>query len=183
MPYIILDRDGVINHDSDYYIKNPDEWLPISGSLDAIAKLNANGYEVFIVTNQSGVARGHYDLAMLENIHKKLHATLAEAGGKIKEIFFCPHHPDEACECRKPQPGLIYKIQKKYNLDLTQTYFIGDSKVDIQAAKEAGCKPILVLTGNGLKTIENFPDAALVPQFKDLAHAVDAIITQKQGSL
>ncbi len=183
MPYIILDRDGVINYDSAYYIKNPDEWLPIPGSLDAVAKLNANGYQVFIATNQSGVARGLYDLDMLENIHKKLNQKLADVGGEIKEIFFCPHHPDEACACRKPQPGMIYKIQKKYNLDLTQMYLIGDSTVDIKAAKEAGCKPILVLTGNGLKTLEDFPESASVPQYKDLAHAVDAIITQKIGIL
>src|SRR5579862_2669163 len=111
MPYIILDRDGVINYDSEAYIKSPEEWLPIPGSLEAIATLNRHGFRVLIATNQSGVSRGYYDLAMLDRIHEKLVAQLAAVGGCIEEIFFCPHHPDDHCVCRKPKPGMIYQIK------------------------------------------------------------------------
>ncbi len=179
MSFIILDRDGVINYDSDYYIKSPDEWISIPGSLEAIAKLNRAGYRVIIATNQSGVARGLYDLNTLHSIHEKLIRTVNEAGGAIEEIFFCPHHPDEKCQCRKPNPGLLLEIQKKYSLNLGDTFFIGDSVADIRAAQSAGCQPILVMTGNGTKTIENHPDLAIIPQYRDLAHAVDIILSQR----
>lgn len=175
MSYIILDRDGVINHDSDFYIKSPDEWHPISGSLEAIAELNRAGYRVLVATNQSGVARGLYDLETLHKIHEKLHHELAKVGGKIEEIFFCPHHPDERCFCRKPKPGLLFQIQEKYSLNMEETFFIGDSIVDVSAALYAGCNPILVLTGNGQKMIEKYPELLNVRQFADLAAAVAAI--------
>src|SRR5260221_14569878 len=127
MTYIILDRDGVINYDSIEYIKSPDEWLPIPGSLDAIAQLNRSGFHVLVVTNQSGVARGFYDLEMLDLIHEKMMHELAAVGGYIDEIFFCPHHPDENCICRKPKPGLFQKLAAKYPLNLAGTFFICDS--------------------------------------------------------
>lgn len=178
MPYIILDRDGVINFDSDEYIKSPDEWLPIPRSLEAVAALNRAGYRVLVATNQSGVARGYYDLAMLDQIHEKMMRELAAVGGYVEEIFYCPHHPDDQCGCRKPKPGMLYAIQKKYQLDLPNTYFIGDSFADMGAAAAAGCKPILVLTGNGQKTLARHPHLAEVPAFTDLAEAVAFILAQ-----
>lgn len=176
MKYIILDRDGVINHDSFEYIKSPAEWLPIAGSLDAIAQLNRAGYRVLVVTNQSGVARGYYDIETLDLIHEKLMAELAAVGGYVDEIFFCPHHPDDHCSCRKPKIGLFEQLSKKYPLNLSETFFIGDSLSDIQAAKAAGCMPILVLTGNGQLTLERHPEFANILHFKDLAAAVEYVL-------
>lgn len=180
MPFIILDRDGVINYDSDAYIKSPDEWRPIPGSLEAIAKLNRFGYQVFIVTNQSGVARGLYDLQILQQIHEKLRRELAVFGGHINEIFFCPHHPEDNCNCRKPKPGLLFQIAKKYPIDLKNTYFIGDSLVDVQAAQAVGCAPILVLSGNGEKSLAKNPVLANVPHFNNLATAVDYVLSAQE---
>ncbi len=178
MKFIILDRDGVINYDSDYYIKSPDEWIPIPGSLEAIAELNRAGYRVIVATNQSGVARGHYDLATLQKIHEKFLALLADVGGKIEEIFFCPHHPDEKCHCRKPQPGLFQQIQTKYAVNLADTYFVGDSYTDILVAQAAGCKPVLVMTGNGKKTLEKLSDVSGILQFADLAAVAANVIKE-----
>jgi len=175
MSFIILDRDGVINYDSDAYIKSPEEWHPIPGSLEAIAQLNRAGFRVVVATNQSGVARGLYDLDTLHQIHDKLQQNLAQVGGKIEEIFYCPHHPDDHCLCRKPQPGLLYKIQEKYQVDMSNTFFVGDSIADVRAAVTAGCEPILVMTGNGKKTLEKFPEVVTLKQFVDLAHAADAL--------
>ncbi len=177
MAFIILDRDGVINFDSDYYIKNPDEWLPIPGSLAAIAKLTHLGYRVIIATNQSGIARKLYDAEMLEEIHVKLLREVKAAGGEIEAIFFCPHHPDEKCICRKPQPGMFHEIQKKYGMRLEDTYFVGDSFTDMQAALNAGCKPILVMTGNGEKTLANHPDLQNILRYADLAEAVEKVFS------
>jgi len=175
---IILDRDGVINFDSVGYIKSPDEWHPIPGSLEAIASLNRAGYQVVVATNQSGVARGYYDLAMLGKIHEKLASSLEKFGGKIEEIFFCPHHPDEKCGCRKPQLGMFHQIQKKYSpIDLKDTFFIGDSFVDMQVAFSLPCKPILVLTSNGQRTLKEHPELESIPHFANLAEAVQYILT------
>ncbi len=175
MKFIILDRDGVINHDSHEYIKSPDEWQAIPGSLQAISDLNRAGFHVLIATNQSGISRGYYDLETLSHIHEKLIRELAELGGYIDEIFFCPHHPDDHCVCRKPQPGMLHQISKKYPIDFSQTYFIGDSVADIEVACAAGCKPLLVLTGNGEKTFIKFNKK--IPAFQDLAAAAQFIIT------
>jgi D-glycero-D-manno-heptose 1,7-bisphosphate phosphatase len=179
MSYIILDRDGVINYDSKEYIKSPDEWIPIPGSLEAIAQLNRLGYRVFIATNQSGVARGLYDIDTLDLIHEKLMHELAEVGGYVEEIFFCPHHPDENCACRKPKPGMLYKIAEKYPVNLQETFFIGDTHVDIQAAAVAGCKPILILSEKGIQTRENFPEFSAIPSFHNLALAVEYVIASR----
>lgn len=178
MPYIILDRDGVINHDSEHYIKTPDEWLPIDGSLEAVATLNRAGFNVIVATNQSGVARGLYDIDMLSRIHDKMVTMLAEVGGTVDEIFFCPHHPDEKCACRKPQPGMVYRIQEKYGLHLPDTFFIGDTPADTGAARASGCKPLLVRTGKGEKTLANNPELASIPNFANLSEAVDYVISQ-----
>ena len=181
MSFIVLDRDGVINYDSDEYIKSPDEWHPIPGSLEAIARLNAAGFNVLIATNQSGVARGFYDLATLTEIHEKLLRELAVYGGKVEEIFFCPHHPEEDCLCRKPKPGLLHQIQEKYEINFAETFFIGDSHVDIQAALSVGCKPILILNKKGLLALQKYPQFKYVPQFGDLAQAVSYVLSQKDN--
>lgn len=154
------------------YIKSPDEWIPIPGSLEAIAQLNRLGYQVLVATNQSGIARGYYDFDTLDLIHEKLMRELAAVGGYIQEIFICPHHPDEHCSCRKPMPGLLQQMQKKYPINFANTFFIGDSIKDVEAAKAMGCKPILVLTGNYQLGQEQIPD---VPVLENLAAAVDYV--------
>lgn len=176
MKYIILDRDGVINYDSNEYIKSPDEWHPIPGSLEAIAELNRAGYHVIVATNQSGIARGYYDLETLSLIHEKLMQELFSVGGYIEEIFFCPHHPEQQCFCRKPKPGMLYQIRDQYSLDLTQVYFIGDSVADVEVSLTAGCKPLLVLTGNGQKTVDKYADSHQIPAFVNLSAAVQFVI-------
>jgi len=176
LPLIILDRDGVINYDSSEYIKNPDEWTAIPGSLEAIAQLNRAGYRVVIVTNQSGIARGYYDIDTLDQIHEKLTQELASVGGYIEDIFFCPHHPNDGCYCRKPQTGLFQQIEQKYAVDLTNIFYIGDSLTDMQVAMKTGCKPLLVLTGNGEKTLAENPDLAFIDHFPNLSAAVEFIL-------
>lgn len=180
MTFIILDRDGVINYDSDHYIKSPEEFHPIPGSLEAIAKLNKAGYRVFVVTNQSGIARGLYDHQMLSQIHEKLLKELSAVGGVIEEIFFCPHHPDEECNCRKPKPGLFYQIKEKYHVNLADTYFVGDKMTDVDVAKLVGCKPMLLMTGKGADTLNKYPKLASIPHFDDLAKAVDFILASEK---
>lgn len=149
MKLIILDRDGVINYDSDFYIKSPSEWIPIPGSLEAVAALNQAGYKISIATNQSGINRGIYTLDALSAIHEKMRLALADVGGQIDSIFFCPHTPNEACPCRKPKPGLLRQIATHYQCDITKISFVGDSLRDIEAARAVSCKSILVRTGNG----------------------------------
>ena len=155
--YILLDRDGVINHDSEAFIKSPEEWLPIHGSLPAIALLNQHGFRVVVISNQSGLARGLFDEKTLNLIHKKMRDALAEFGGIIEAIYFCPHQAEDLCECRKPKAGLLKQFAADYAVDLSEVAFIGDSLRDIQAAQAVGVTPILVKTGNGLKTLQNNP--------------------------
>jgi D-glycero-D-manno-heptose 1,7-bisphosphate phosphatase len=157
-PYILLDRDGVINHDSDQFIKSPDEWLPIDGSLEAIALLNQHGFKVAVITNQSGIARGLLDNAILQAIHAKMQYLVTEKGGTIDAIYICPHSPDSDCPCRKPKPGLLEQFAHEKQIDLKDTVFIGDSYRDIQAAYAAGATPILVKTGKGIKTLTDHPN-------------------------
>ncbi len=176
MKLVILDRDGVINKDSATYIKHPDEWIPITGSLEAIAKLNHANYRVVVATNQSGLGRGLFNIDQLHAIHQKMFDALAQQGGYIDSIFFCPHTPDENCGCRKPKPGLLLEIADRLNIDLSETIFIGDSLKDIQAAQNAGAKAALVLTGNGKTTISQLNDSDNIPTYNDLASAVDALI-------
>lgn len=179
MSFVILDRDGVINFESDVYIKSPDEWLPIPGSLEAVAHLNRAGMRVLVATNQSGIARGYYDFATLDLIHEKMLNELASVGGYVEEIFFCPHHPDDGCVCRKPKPGLFIRMQEKYAFNLADTFFIGDSFSDVKAAHTAGCQPLLVLTGNGQKALEKYPELLNVPVFPDLAAAVEYVLSKQ----
>lgn len=182
-PLVILDRDGVINVESPNFIKSPEEWHPIPGSLEAIAKLNHAGFLVGIASNQSGVGRGLFDLAMLERIHQKMQGQLTKLGGHIDLIVFCPHHPDTHCECRKPKPGLINDILSHFKVDNKQTRVptIGDSLRDLEAAKMAGSDPILVLTGNGEETRKKLPaDLQHIAIYSDLAAAVDALMRKPQ---
>ena len=172
---IILDRDGVINYDSDHYIKSPDEWIPIPGSLEAIAKLNRAGYKIVVATNQSGIGRGLYSLETLSQIHEKLIRELTSVDGCIEEVFFCPHLPADSCECRKPKIGLFKQIQEKYRADLSDTFFIGDSLTDIHAALAVPCKPIFLLTRED-NIIDPYPEFINVPRFTDLSAAVNYIL-------
>ncbi|MFA5984085.1 MAG: D-glycero-beta-D-manno-heptose 1,7-bisphosphate 7-phosphatase [Methylococcaceae bacterium] len=176
--YVLIDRDGVINHESDAFIKSPDEWLPIAGSLEAIALFNQHGYQVVVITNQSGIGRGLLDNAMLESIHSKMQKQAAEKNGLISRIYFCPHRPDEQCLCRKPKPGLILRFASDTHADLANTYFIGDSLRDIDAALAAGAKPILVKTGRGLDTLKQHPDIN-IPIFENLYDAASQITSRQ----
>ncbi len=152
MKLIVLDRDGTINQDSDQYIKSPLEWKPIPGSLEAIARLTHAGWRVVVATNQSGIARGLFDMATLNAIHAEMHRAAALAGGRIDAIFFCPHAADSNCECRKPRPGLLLEIAERLNVDLAGVPLAGDSLRDLEAAAAVGARPMLVLTGKGRKT-------------------------------
>jgi len=176
--YVLLDRDGVINHDSDDYIKSAEEWRPIAGSLEAIALLNKHNYKVVVITNQSGLSRGYYNEATLAEIHHKMCQLTVEKGGTIEAIFYCPHGPDDNCNCRKPKPGLLNKFAKDHNCSLSDTYFIGDKIGDIQAAEAAGAKPMLVKTGKGQATLNKNPDINS-PIFEDLYDAAKFIISEK----
>jgi D-glycero-D-manno-heptose 1,7-bisphosphate phosphatase len=152
MKLLLLDRDGVINHDSDQYIKSPAEWKPIKGSIEAIARLTQGGWRILVVTNQSGIARGLFDTNMLNSIHDAMHKAVIQSGGRIEAIFFCPHAADSNCDCRKPKPGMLQEIERRLNIPLAGVPFVGDSLRDMQAAAAAGARPILVLTGKGRKT-------------------------------
>ena len=176
MKLIILDRDGVINEDSENYIKSPQEWIPIPESLEAIARLNKADYRVVIATNQSGIARGLFDLAALNAIHQEMNRQLGRLGGFIDGVFFCPHGPDDECNCRKPKPGLFKQITKRLRVALRDVPVIGDSLRDIQAAKRAGAKPYLVLTGNGQRTLHSGELPADVAVFENLASVTDALL-------
>lgn len=151
---VVLDRDGVINEDSPDYIKSPEEWHAIPGSLEAIAILKDKGYGVYIATNQSGVGRGYYSLDGLNAIHQKMLSQLETVGGNIDGIFFCPHVPEDQCTCRKPEPGLLLEIFEAAGVEPEQCVFVGDSQRDIEAGIKAGCEAVLVQTGNGSSTLK-----------------------------
>ena len=178
MKLIILDRDGVINEDSDDYIKSPAEWIPIPGSLEAIARLVRAGYRIAVATNQSGIARGLFDLETLERIHGKMCAAVAAAGGEIAAIHFCPHGPDDHCACRKPQPGLLRDIAVRFNTDLAGVPAVGDSLRDLQAARAVGARPMLVRTGKGESTVHRGEGLDGVEIYADLAAVVDALLRE-----
>nr|HET7858499.1 D-glycero-beta-D-manno-heptose 1,7-bisphosphate 7-phosphatase [Caldimonas sp.] len=168
MKLIILDRDGTINEDRDDFVKSPDEWVPIAGSLEAIARLNHAGWHTVVATNQSGIARGLFDLATLNAIHAKMNRAIAEVGGRIDAVFFCPHGPDDGCTCRKPRAGMLKAIGERYGVPLRETYSVGDSLRDLEAAAAAGCAPHMVRTGKGAR----LDDAALRAIRKTVPHAV-----------
>ena len=152
MKLVILDRDGTINHDSENHIRSPEEWQPIKGSLEAIARLTQADYHVVVATNQSGIARGFFDTKTLFSIHEKLARELARVGGRIDAFFFCPHAAAAGCQCRKPQPGMLLEVARRFNVSLSDTFMVGDSQRDLEAASAAGARPVLVLTGKGEKT-------------------------------
>jgi len=176
MKLVILDRDGVINVDSDQFIKSPEEWKPIPGSLDAIARLNHAGYRVVVASNQSGIGRGLFDMAALNAINEKMYKALGQAGGRIDALFYCPHPAEANCTCRKPKPGMFEDVARRFNTSLTGVPSIGDSLRDIQAAAQAGGEPMLVLTGKGTKTQAAGGLPANIRVYQDLAEAVRAII-------
>lgn len=189
MNLVILDRDGVINHELSDFVKTADECVPIEGSIDAIARLHQAGFTVVIATNQSGLARGKFDLDDLEAMHEKLTTLVEAAGGEISAIFYCPHAPEDTCKCRKPKPGLLDAIEAEFNTSVEGVPFIGDTLRDLQAGVQKGCKPILVQTGNGPATltvlqqaspvVDDLPLVTLeqVQIFDNLAAAADYLIT------
>lgn len=174
---VILDRDGVINLDSPDYIKTAAEWIPIPGSIEAIARVSRAGYHVVIATNQSGLGRGLFDEDDLAQIHHKLRYMVEEAGGAIEGIYYCPHLPSDGCTCRKPATGLLSQIEQEMNSKLSDCWFIGDSEKDVEAARAYGCLPALVKTGNGIMAAStlNLPGLEPVPVFDDLANAIDQL--------
>lgn len=172
---LILDRDGVINLDSDDYIKTLDEWIPIPSSIEAIARLSQAGWTVAVATNQSGIARGYYDLAVLEAMHARLRELVAEQGGEVGLIVYCPHGPDDGCDCRKPKPGMLRQIGEHYGVDLSGIWFVGDSIGDLEAARAVDCQPVLVKTGKGVRTLgKPLPEGTLI--FDDLAAVASALL-------
>jgi len=169
MKLVILDRDGTINFDSDQYIKSPSEWRPIPGSLEAIARMTQAGYRLVVATNQSGIARGLFDVATLNAIHDAMHRAVAQAGGRIEAVFFCPHAADADCACRKPKPGMLLEIGRRFNVALEEAVMVGDALRDLQAATAAGARPVLVLTGKGQVTLDAGGLPAETRVFSDLA--------------
>lgn len=178
MKLIILDQTGVINQSSDTFIKSPDEWIPIPGSLEAVARLTHSGYRVIIATNQSGIGRGLLDMATYNAINDKMYKAVNQAGGRIDAIFFCPHSSTDKCSCRKPATGLFDEIMQRYGVNLSNVPAIGDSLKDLQAAVAAGAIPILVLTGKGQMTRTEKEMPANTQIFENLAMAVDALVAQ-----
>lgn len=176
MKLIILDRDGVINHDSDEFVKSTEEWIPLPGSLEAIARLNQAGYRVVVATNQSGIARGLFDMLVLNAIHQKMHAAALAVGADIDAVFFCPHASTDNCDCRKPKPGMFQEISARFGVRLKGVPVVGDSLRDLQAGYVHGCVPYLVLTGKGEKTRDKggLPPGTTI--FPDLAAVVDHLL-------
>ena len=176
MKLIILDRDGVINFDSDEYIKSPAEWQPIPGSLQAIARLNQHGYRVAVATNQAAISRGLFDMKTLCAIHHKLHQSAQAVGARIDAIFYCPHAADEQCDCRKPRPGMLLSIGKRFGVSLQDVPMVGDSLRDLQAAIQVGAVPYLVMTGKGEQTLATGGLAPGTKIFDNLAMMVDRLL-------
>ncbi len=176
---VILDRDGVINQDSDNYIKSVDEWHPIPDSIDAIARLSQAGYRVMVVTNQSGLARGYFDEITLANMHGYMCSLVESAGGDIEAIFYCPHAPGDDCHCRKPLPGMLNQIEEEFNLSVHNAFLVGDSEKDIDVGLAKQCRPILVRTGKGASTEKKLElqKKKRIQIVDDLAAAVDFILT------
>ena len=177
MKLIILDRDGVINRDSDHYIKSPDEWEPIPGSLSAVARLNQAGFRVVVATNQSGIGRGLFDMAMLNAIHARMHRALAQVGGRIDAVFYCPHAANSNCACRKPRAGMFLEIAERFETSLHGVPAVGDSLRDLQAAVAVGATPVLVRTGKGEATLcaGGLPDGIRV--HADLLAVVEEVLS------
>lgn len=174
---VLLDRDGVINYDSEQYIKSPDEWRPVPGSIDAIRRLHEAGFQVVVVSNQSGVGRGLYSEDDLAAIHARMTAGIAAGGGELAGIYYCPHHPDDGCGCRKPRTGLLDRIARDFNVSLAGVAMIGDKESDCVAAARVGARPILVGSARGDRVL---PPSRDLPyeSYPDLASAVDALLAE-----
>ncbi len=175
-PLIVLDRDGVINEDSDHYIRSPEQWVPLPGALQAIARLSQAGWQVAVATNQSGLARGLFDSTALEAMHAKMHRLAEAEGGRIDLVVYCPHGPDDSCDCRKPAPGLFREIARHFGRpDLQGVPVVGDSRRDLEAGLALQALPFLVKTGKGLRTLEQpLPEGTRV--FADLAAVADCLL-------
>ena len=185
MKLVILDRDGTINQDSEEFVKSPEEWIPLPGALEAIAKLNHAGWQVVIASNQSGLGRGLFDVVSLNAMHARMHKLLAAAGGRIDAIFYCPHAPEEGCACRKPKPGLFVQIGERFGVDLPGVPVAGDSVRDLQAGAAVGCEPHLVLTGmgaacRGVQLPPDYPPNSMVHE--DLAAFVDFLLVREANA-
>lgn len=176
MIWIILDRDGVINEDSDAYVKNADEWIPIPGSIEAIVRLQTAGFQVCVATNQSGLGRGLFERAELDAMHDKFRELLRAAGGFPVDIAICPHAPEAHCECRKPKPGLLRQLAQKHDIDFRLATVVGDSLRDLEAATAVGAKAILVRTGKGQRTLQQHPNLPY-PVFDSLSHVADHVLS------
>ena len=182
MKLIILDRDGVLNQDSDAYIKSVDEWIPLPGSAEAVGRLCDSGYTVAVATNQSGLARGYFSQADLDAMHDKMIKLAAAEGGEFAHIAFCPHGPDDHCDCRKPLPGLIHQIEDALKVSAEGAWIVGDSIRDLEAGAAAGCNTALVRTGKGEKSehkLTSHPSLAQAPVFEDLATFVNWLIADQ----
>jgi D-glycero-D-manno-heptose 1,7-bisphosphate phosphatase len=179
---VILDRDGVINRDSVEFIRAPEQWQPLPGSLPAIARLNRAGFRVIVATNQSGLARGLFTTRDLAAIHTRMREAVAASGGTLAGIFVCPHGPEDDCACRKPRPGLLRQIETELGVNLVGTPMIGDSARDLGAARAVGGRPILVRTGNGRETERALTGATDVVVYDDLASAAEALIAEDPGT-
>jgi len=181
---VILDRDGVINHDSDDFVKTPDEWIPIDGSIGAIAKLSTAGFTVAVATNQSGIGRKLLDKPALHAMHNRLRTLVKDAGGDVDRIVYCPHHPDDGCDCRKPAPGLYQKLARQYGVPLDGIPIVGDSERDLVAARAVHGRPILVLTGKGAKTSADLQQRGeQVETFADLDAVAAALIAEMRNKV
>jgi D-glycero-D-manno-heptose 1,7-bisphosphate phosphatase len=177
---VVLDRDGVINQDSSAYIKSAEEWIPLPGSLEAIAALTEAGYAVFVVSNQSGINRGLFDMADLDGIHRRMNDAITAAGGRVADIYFCPHRPDENCACRKPAPGMLLRLAEEHDVDLAGMPFIGDKWSDVMAARAVGARPVLVRTGHGALTASRYA-TDVTEIYPDLAAAVAALLGEQRA--
>ena len=174
---IVLDRDGVINYDSDDYIKTVDEWIPLPGSMEALGLLTKAGYQIAVATNQSGIARGYFTVETLNAMHEKMSKLAAEHGGKFDFIAYCPHGPDDQCDCRKPLPGLIEQIESALNISTEGCYIVGDSLRDLEAGLAKGLRPVLVKTGKGDRTLAKGIDIANLTVYQDLAEFTKALLS------
>lgn len=201
MKLVILDRDGTINHEREDYIKSADEWVPLPGALEAIARLNHAGWHVVVATNQSGIGRGLFDMAAMNAMHAKMHQMLARQGGRVDAVFFCPHTPEDLCTCRKPQPGLFKMIGERFNVALEKVPMVGDLPRDVLAAQSVGCEPHLVRTGQAASMTEpelvalrkQVPDLTIHPDLSSFAdfvilrdrraHDEDTPVTTHMGEL
>jgi D-glycero-D-manno-heptose 1,7-bisphosphate phosphatase len=175
---VLLDRDGVINRDSDSYVKSVEEWRPIPGSLDAIARLCREGFAIVVVTNQSGLARGLFERETLDAIHREMVRQVESAGGRLRGVFFCPHCAEDGCACRKPLPGLLYEVERSLGVSVAGAPLVGDKPEDLEAARRAGCRPILVRTGKGATTEQAGVGLSDALVFDDLEAAADFLIAR-----